>query len=267
MRSKSERKLCGAKRRNGEGTCRLIAGHGTTHPGYGRCKYHGGNTPSSREAAANEAAAALDVHIEDLLDNERFAKLVSMMKYRADVTDLTDDVAVVRALILDFINTNHEDREMLKAWYGSFDPDYHAELMVVLDNMQAARAAEDWDLYKELLERIPHPADFLKRPAKLPQPADAVGLIERLSRIVDTMHSHIEGTSVPLNDVHAMLLEIANALERTLRQHIGDVPSRARIIASFQAAVAEVRLPSWETTRRSTRDDLYGHGGSGGMDA
>jgi hypothetical protein len=38
---------CGAKgklNRPGQ-PCALVAGHGTTHKGIGRCKYHGGNTP------------------------------------------------------------------------------------------------------------------------------------------------------------------------------------------------------------------------------
>lgn len=37
---------CGGKRRDGlPGGCRLRAGHGTSHLGYGRCKFHGGATP------------------------------------------------------------------------------------------------------------------------------------------------------------------------------------------------------------------------------
>jgi hypothetical protein len=42
--------LCGAKRRQGEGTCRKPAGAGTDHPGVGRCRLHGGCTPSHRRA-------------------------------------------------------------------------------------------------------------------------------------------------------------------------------------------------------------------------
>ena len=35
-------KLCGAKKHQGEGTCRHEAGWGTKHPGVGPCKLHGG---------------------------------------------------------------------------------------------------------------------------------------------------------------------------------------------------------------------------------
>jgi len=38
------RPLCGAKKRQGDGTCGRPAGWGTPHAGAGRCKFHGGNT-------------------------------------------------------------------------------------------------------------------------------------------------------------------------------------------------------------------------------
>jgi hypothetical protein len=50
--------LCGARKKQGEGTCRLVAGHGTDHPGVGACKFHGGSTTAHRLAAARVTAAA-----------------------------------------------------------------------------------------------------------------------------------------------------------------------------------------------------------------
>jgi len=48
---------CGAQKRDGTGeTCKLRAGHGTDHPGVGRCRRHGGNTDSHRAAAREEIA-------------------------------------------------------------------------------------------------------------------------------------------------------------------------------------------------------------------
>lgn len=42
---------CGANKRTG-GTCQQPAGLGTNHPGHGRCKFHGGATPSGELAGA-----------------------------------------------------------------------------------------------------------------------------------------------------------------------------------------------------------------------
>jgi len=50
--------LCGAQRRQSDGTCRKPAGWGTPTPGIGRCRLHGGNTPTHRTGAANVATEA-----------------------------------------------------------------------------------------------------------------------------------------------------------------------------------------------------------------
>jgi hypothetical protein len=57
--------LCGADKRQAEGTCKKPAGWGTAHPGVGKCRLHGGNTKNHRTAAVEEQArqilAKLDV--------------------------------------------------------------------------------------------------------------------------------------------------------------------------------------------------------------
>lgn len=50
-------KLCGAKLVDGSGrTCGQPKGWGTEHNGFGRCRKHGGNTPTHVKAAQREAA-------------------------------------------------------------------------------------------------------------------------------------------------------------------------------------------------------------------
>lgn len=44
--------LCGARKRQSEGTCGQAAGWGTDHPGDGPCKLHGGATKNHRAASA-----------------------------------------------------------------------------------------------------------------------------------------------------------------------------------------------------------------------
>jgi hypothetical protein len=44
---------CGAKKKSG-GHCTLAAGWGTSHPGLGKCKLHGGETPTHVRAAAKD---------------------------------------------------------------------------------------------------------------------------------------------------------------------------------------------------------------------
>jgi len=48
--------FCGGKLKQGDGTCTQPPGWGTTHPGHGCCKLHGGNSPSGRMAGAEQQA-------------------------------------------------------------------------------------------------------------------------------------------------------------------------------------------------------------------
>lgn len=52
----SDKPLCDASRPNSDLTCTRPAGWGTTHPGVGRCKRHGGSTPTHTRAARRELA-------------------------------------------------------------------------------------------------------------------------------------------------------------------------------------------------------------------
>ena len=45
-------KTCGADKANGMGPCKLQAGAGTDHPGWGYCTTHGGNTQAGKKHAA-----------------------------------------------------------------------------------------------------------------------------------------------------------------------------------------------------------------------
>lgn len=51
---------CGANKNKtkGGGQCQLPAGWGTVHPGWGRCKFHAGNTHSGRVTAARQQMRA-----------------------------------------------------------------------------------------------------------------------------------------------------------------------------------------------------------------
>lgn len=50
-----DRARCGATARSGA-PCRRYAGHGTSHPGIGRCRFHGGSTPNHVKHAKREIA-------------------------------------------------------------------------------------------------------------------------------------------------------------------------------------------------------------------
>ena len=62
---------CNARKTDGSGYCQQPAGMGTDHLGYGRCKFHGGDSPSGDKAvldeledAATDAATALRLRLK-----------------------------------------------------------------------------------------------------------------------------------------------------------------------------------------------------------
>nr|WP_202446860.1 hypothetical protein [Streptomyces sp. SID5468] len=67
---------CGAQKRQGApgDVCSLVAGWGTDHVGFGRCRLHGGNTRNQRAAARTEQAEAearavlADLNVEAVAD-------------------------------------------------------------------------------------------------------------------------------------------------------------------------------------------------------
>lgn len=62
---------CNSLKRDGKNRCTLDAGHGTDHPGYGACRYHGGNSPSLKKSAVKaqvrDLAQELDMDPHDAL--------------------------------------------------------------------------------------------------------------------------------------------------------------------------------------------------------
>lgn len=83
--------LCGAKRRGTNETCKKPAGWGTDHNGRGRCKYHGGATPSGPQSANFKHGGYADVflneykaHYEAVAENDQpFELLPEFLAQRA----------------------------------------------------------------------------------------------------------------------------------------------------------------------------------------
>jgi len=92
-----DKRYCGGKKRQGEGTCTRPPGWGTAHAGAGRCKLHGGSAPSGRVAGATELARrAMETYgvkvdtnpIEALLDEVRWtAGHVAWLRERVQQTE------------------------------------------------------------------------------------------------------------------------------------------------------------------------------------
>lgn len=82
--------LCGARTRSGA-TCRLFAGQGTNHVGFGRCKHHGGSTPTHVASAVIQEARLRAVEFGEELPVEPAEALLTMLRLTAGMVAWTRD--------------------------------------------------------------------------------------------------------------------------------------------------------------------------------
>lgn len=112
---RSKQKLCGAKKKNGQ-TCRAFAGQGTEHFGVGRCKWHGGNTPSHKQNAVAVEAKRRMVKLGMPLEMRPAEALLNLLYMSSGhVAWLAQEVAELPDL------GSHEGRVMVELYDGERD--------------------------------------------------------------------------------------------------------------------------------------------------
>lgn len=103
---------CGAKKRRGTGFCRSVAGAGTKHLGYGRCKFCGGmntgpKTPEGKEKTAQNSKK--HGFYSAVLGKEEKAAYEGLLE--KDDIGLKHEIYMLKAKILVY----------LKKWYDRFE--------------------------------------------------------------------------------------------------------------------------------------------------
>lgn len=74
--------FCGGKKKQGEGTCTRPSGWGTSHAGSGKCKLHGGSTPSGMKSAQREVATKLARTLGEPVEGEPEEFLMVQLAWR-----------------------------------------------------------------------------------------------------------------------------------------------------------------------------------------
>lgn len=104
-------RMCGAKTRNNQdkngGFCQLVAGHGTDHPGEGRCRFHGGMTQRNHGRYSTLKSPTLAKYYEEHIND-------------TDPLNLLPELAAARAIFEDFVNDYNELKDALVAWYQNY---------------------------------------------------------------------------------------------------------------------------------------------------
>jgi hypothetical protein len=97
---------CNSPKLNGE-PCWKRAGYRTDHPGYGRCHLHGGNTPIIHGRYSK-------------LKHLRVAKRMEEIEQDPDPLNILPELALLRALTIDYIERYEENTEAVLAWHQSY---------------------------------------------------------------------------------------------------------------------------------------------------
>lgn len=90
--------VCGAKKTNKEGTCKLPAGYGTDHLGTGRCKWHGGCSTGPKKYNAGKNGERNGLFAKYLPDETM--EIVNGIKDLNSETILWDNIKIQYAAIL-----------------------------------------------------------------------------------------------------------------------------------------------------------------------
>jgi len=141
-RTRGAYERCGAKLRKRDGYCKQPAGNRTEHPGEGRCWLHGGKSPvwSGRYSSVKRT------RLKDLLDH-----------FQGDPKplDLLEDLALLRSLVLDYLERYDEVTDALVAWHESFQSSERATKPVrVLDVADASRLIDRVGTMAKRIEEI-----------------------------------------------------------------------------------------------------------------
>lgn len=221
------RKRCGAPLpRDPKQLCRQLAGAGTKHPGQGYCRWH--DKPKQPPPPALEYGEKLESpRIRDLF--------LSFMESR-DPMNVLEELALLRALTLDYVNRAEALESALLAWHASFTSDFRDAWQEHAVRLAEARNEEDWETYHDLIVELPTPHDFMNRPRKVMDLADAHKLLLGISTIIDRLERQRDAGSIPIKALMTLFGDLANVAVNVAREHISDPTERATFLAHLGTA-------------------------------
>lgn len=212
---------CNALTRSTGVLCNLPAGHGTNHPGQGRCKNHGGAVPIKSGRYS-------------LIKRDRIRELIEKCENMEDPLNLTPEVAALRALFVDFIDRYDEMTEALLAWHavqqimrialpesmvtflGTAVEDWEQTRLksdaghLTEDDRKVVKAARD---YIDILRRGPDE----KRPKTVLDIGDAHKMLDSVGRMVERIEKIRSQNAISRPDLNRVMQQMFITIEMRVR--------------------------------------------------
>jgi hypothetical protein len=190
--------LCGAHSRSTGNPCQNIAGKGTNHLGQGRCRHHGGATP-------------IQHGLYSKIRRDRLGKRIAEIAERSDLLQLDEELAMMKALLEDWIQQYQSRADGLRAWHRATSPAFQIliesnDASQIRDALVSLRAAE------------------ASRPTEIPDVAMIAMLVDKIGRTIERIH---KTTTVCTRDQLQLILNrmgavVAEYVEEETTQKIRD---------------------------------------------
>jgi hypothetical protein len=182
--------ICAAHSRSTGQPCKNIAGKGTDHIGQGRCRHHGGATPIKHGLYSQ-------------IRRDRLGKRMAQIAERADLLQLHEELAILKALLEQWIDQHQSRADALGAWHRATSPAFQTlissnDAPQIREAIVALRAAE------------------ASRPAEVPDVVIIATLVDKIGRTAERIHKM---TTVCTRDQLQLIL---NRMGAVVADHVDD---------------------------------------------
>lgn len=220
---------CGAKTRGGK-KCPQKAGWGTNHVGIGKCRKHGGKSGTLTHGRYSKYLKS------------RIGKLFDAMEADPDPLNILPDLAVTRALFIDFINRYEITTEALLAWHADWQMRHRIppeELLLALESVideqeefiaQAEEMATDRQKAnitdaRKFVQFLRVPIEDRIKPRQVLDISDAWRIVSEATKIVERIEDVRAENAISRQELRRVIEEMG----RVVLRHVPDDDARKGI--------------------------------------
>jgi hypothetical protein len=198
---------CPAKKKTsqGGGPCNRYAGWGTDHPGQGPCRTHGGMTPVKHGRYSQ-------------ITRPRLAQLIAQFEADADPMDMLPELALLRALVTDYIERYDKFTDAILAWHDSY-----------IDK-----------------DKTPNP-----KPQQVLDIISAGGFIAQIAKVTERIQKQKSEGTVTLEAVNAYVETLGMEVVAALQEAVSDADSRTAALAAIDRHWASVTFNPKPSAKRA----------------